>query len=297
MKVLVVMPHYVPVSRPRHEVEGSSRDGRAARAATVSTCIGQWNSLLNGRHFRLGTRHDVDPAPNASIEEVRTDIAGDVCLCMDAENHLASELKAVSFRAAQQGQADPRLLGYFCRSVLLDFKNEYDLFIYVEDDTAAWDPLFIQTIRNFYDRFGEDLLVLPNRYDLFTGFSYKCYLECPLPNDYRIPPPVGCRPSLTLPEGATFAVKDSPYAGFFAVTRAQLDAWERTPSFRHPSAGRATNALEQAMVPMAGARPVYRPSRSHMDHLEVHHLPNRASHARTPWRKLLSLTGHEAAGL
>ena len=289
MKILVCIVHYVPRSGPRHDVEGSSRDDIALRAATVSSCIAQWNSLLGSHHFLLGTDSSLRPEANNIVAVRSSPVSGDVYVCVNGDNHLLADMQGINVKYAQQSHGNPRYLPYFCRNVLLDKRNDYDLFVVVEDDTAALDPSFLLKIGAFYEEHGDRYLLLPNRYELFSGLHYKVYLECPSPQSYQLESSEPGPDRLTTRDGAELCRTASPYTGFFAVTRGQLNGWAELPGFRMPLEGQPMNAIEQAAIPMLARRPIYRPSERNMNYLEVHHLPNRACHARVPWTLLADL--------
>ena len=78
------------------------------------------------------------------------------------------------------------------------------------------------------------------------------------------------------------------------MTQAQLRDWSAMPASEVPQTDPIARDLEQAMVPMLGRRPIYRPSDTNMEHLEIHHTPDRACHAGVPHTRLIaSIEGRE----
>ena len=66
------------------------------------------------------------------------------------------------------------------------------------------------------------------------------------------------------------------------------------PDFSTPVMGaQQMDPMELAQVALRGRRPVYRPARQNLNFLEVHHVPNRASQAPTPFAKLKSFIDAE----
>ena len=287
MKVLVCIAHYVPRSGPRHAIEGSSQENLDDRVATVTFCIRQWSSLLGRRHFLLGTGFDLDPEMAGLIEPIDNEISGAVSVCVNADNHLLDRLDAVKIHTVRQAVGNPRHLPYVCREIFTRLVGDYDLFVYAEDDTVPLDPGFFAKYRAFDRKFGPAFVLLPNRYELFSAGGHKVYLDYSLPNGYRVASPEPGPATLTMRDGAELERTDSPYAGCFAVTREHLRAWAAMSFFDIPTADFDANVLEQAMIPMFGRRPVYRPSRRNVSALEVQHVSGRNSHASTPGNRLI----------
>ena len=288
MRVLLCIAHYFPVSGARHAIEGSSQEGLEQRKTTVVSCIKQWSSLLAEYDFLLGSEGDLIDGVNNVVVKRANKIHGDVFVCTNRDNHVFHGERVVNFKAAQERLGHARHLPYLCRRVFMEYRDRYDLFVYAEDDTVALDPEFFHKVRDFYEEFGNRFLLLPNRYELFSGLSFKVYLENDSPDGYRIASPEPGPDRLTTRRGAELTRTDSPYVGFYAVTRAQLLHWSDMQEFARPTADFNANDLEQAMVPMLGRRPIYRPSKRNMAHFEVHHVPNRACHARVPRTRLIA---------
>ena len=287
MRVLVCIAHYVPKSGPRHSIEGSSQETTEQRAATVTYCIQQWSSLLASHRFLLGTDFAVNPAMAGSIVPELNAVSGTIYVCVNADNHLFEHMQSTKVHTAQQPVGDPRHLPYVCRHMFLRLIEDYDLFVYTEDDTVPLDPAFFAKYACFDREFGSEFILLPNRYELFSSRSHKVYLEFPSPEGYRVSSPEPGPDVLTMRDGTELVRTDSPYAGCFAITRQQLRDWVGMPHFFTPTSDFDANVLEQAMIPMFGRRPIYRPARKNLSYLEVHHVSGRNSHARTPARLII----------
>ena len=287
MRVLACLAHYSPRSGPRHGIEGLSQESLENRVATVVFCLRQWSSLLGPRHFLLGTDFDVSPDMAGLVEPVENTVSGSVYVCVNADNHFLDRLGAVKIHTVRQAAGNPRHLPYVCREIFMRFLGDYDLFVYAEDDTVPLDPGFFAKYEAFDREFGAAFVLLPNRYELFSAGAHKVYLEFPSPNGYRVASPEPGPAILTMRDGTEFERTESPYAGCFAVTREQLTAWAAMPFFDAPTAHFDANVLEQAMIPMFGRRPIYRPSRRNINYLEVQHVSGRNSHASTPGNRLI----------
>ena len=292
MKVLVCIPHFYNKSVAQHDIEGSSQDEIGRRTEILLLCLQQWLTLISPDRFFIGSDQSISLVANNVARRSASGIDGDVYLCVSKEDHLLSDLSSLSFKYAKSNILNPRLLPFMCRRVFSDFKNEYDLFVYSEDDTAPLDPLFLKKVANFYKEQGEEYLLLPNRYELFSKERVKVYLDEPSPDAFRF------EKHLMFPDQILVNSKSdeielrqttSPFSGMFAITRQQLFAWMCQSDFFKPIPSSPMNSLEQAMVPMFGKRPVFKPTFRNADYLEVHHVPNRASRAQTPYQLIRTL--------
>lgn len=290
MKILVCIPHFFDRSRRLHAVMGSSQDSPDARAKVVDHCLRQMAGLLSPHRYLLGTSGgDAQTVVNDVMTAAVNPFPGDVCVLTHKDEHLLDLVGAKGYRRVAATLSDPVLLPYACRAVFAEQRDAYDLFFYVEDDIVPLDGAFFAKIAAFYDRFGHDKVVLPQRYELFGHLSAKVYLEHPSPDRYRAEADVEGAPRLTLPSFMGDVHFDlTPFwgTGCFAVTREQLAAWMRFPDFHRPRRDMGIMVMEQAMLPMLGRRPMYRPAVENLDFLEVHHVPNRACHARTPFNNI-----------
>ena len=183
-------------------------------------------------------------------------------------------------------------LGFACGEVFIENVNRYDIFSYIEDDTAILDPDFFHKVLVFYVLFGSRHMLLPHRYEMFSRLAMKTFLDQPAPPSFRTKPDFMSDLRLEMPSyGGTvyFDWTDSASSGCYVITREQLAAWAQQPDFLKPVEGSPMDALEQAGTPLGGRFPVYKPALSNMSFLEVHHVPNKASNAVTPRQKLLRL--------
>ena len=290
MKVMVCIPHFYPVSFGKNPVQGSSQDAREKRAETVRYCLTHLKSMLASSNLLMGT--DGGNIANRDVSKISRTLDGDVYVCTHSDNHVLDLVNFNSINHVHSGHPSPMLLGCTCRRTFLAKIEQYDLFVYIEDDTVPLDPLFFQKVGAFYRYFGEDKVVIPQRFEIFPGYCNKVYLDHPTPPAFRMRAVGESEPRLSMPtfDGvAVFEATSNHGGGCYALTRAQVLNWSRADDFQRPNPKNPMDALEQAMVPMGGQLPLYKTAIDNIDFLEVHHVPNRACQARTPALKIGSI--------
>src|SRR5262249_55951518 len=100
-----------------------------------------------------------------------------IALCTAGDQHLVGELAGCG-AAHVATEASPRFLGFECHKVLRDGLGDYDYFGYLEDDLRLADPLFFYKLAWFTERFGDKLVLQPNRFELIADPApYKLYID------------------------------------------------------------------------------------------------------------------------
>jgi hypothetical protein len=311
LRVLVCIPHFyqrgdTAQTRPGAE-NGSSADPIEERARVFRYCLAHLGSQLRGVRFRIGSsgeRFDAEGREMGMdvVEAALPGVVGDIKIHSVADHHILGHVLDrfdIRFAEAYLLDSHPRMLGYQCRFRFARHLEEYDLFCFIEDDTAILDPRFFLKVRAFYDRFGEDKVLLPNRYEL-TGVgdnSYRSYLDGQVMRLHRTSIS-GEEPDElvadTFENQIRFERTDCALSGCYVLTEGQLRRWMQQPDFTGPVKAlldRGFDPLEMNQIPLMGSLPIYRPAMENLDFLEVHHVPNRLSNARTPragMEKLLS---------
>ena len=291
VRVLVCIPHFFRRASPDSGVaNGSNFDSMEIRASQVSYSLKQIHAILGSVQFTLGTKGRM---ANQILEAIPQTTQGDVIIVSVPGENLIDELSDGGKLHARLWSGPPRQLGYRCRHIFARYVGKYDLYCFIEDDTAITDPAFFRKIAKFYQTHGEDKVVLPNRYEIF-GFQargWRTYLDRPGFPRFRVPERPG-RQTLKLKDfdgDVLFEKTRESQAGAYVITDAQLRKWMVQPGFAAPSKARLDagyDPMELAMIAMDGLLPFYRPAKSNLDFLQVHHVPTLASMRKTPKSKL-----------
>jgi hypothetical protein len=280
MRALVVLVHYFkPEANPRHTSVDESR--RENRTRALETVIQGYRGLF-GPASKL---HFADRALDVSSPDVQLDIR---VLTVPNCSLLSPEFQqrqGINQTFCEPG--NPRMLGFFAYRLFAKLAQDYDWFIFSEDDLLVRDPLMFDKLAWFNATFGDKRVLSPNRLEWNPkAYSLKTYVDGdisaktfgemtrPLPDEDLLK----ARP---LHSEVTFQRARNPHSGFFAITKTQLAHWMAQPhwldhdvSFVSPLESAATLGLTKTFA-------VYKPL-TPAAFLEVEHLDDRFS--KMGWR-------------
>ena len=289
MKILVCIPHFYNRTRSYNSaVLGSSVETLQERIETVRYCLRRLQALLSDAKYNLTTSLTSAVGFDA-IEALPNSVTGDIYVCYSRDDHFLSEITSGTILKAVYNDGDPRLLGYACRRVFARNIDRYDLYCFIEDDHAILDPEFFDKVAHFYKRFGEDKLILPNRFELagLREVAWKTYIDDGAFARMQVDPAPSAERTLTIGDWrgpVEFTLTRSPFSGCYILTNRQLRMWMEMPDFQEPSAEwlTKTGVLEVAQIPMLARLPIYKPSKQNAHFLEIHHVPNRLCNGSVP---------------
>lgn len=296
IRVLVCIPHFFRRNSPESGyLNGSNLDPLEKRLAEFRLSYQQITSIVAKVHFTLGSEGRI---ANETVQPVTQTTQGDVIIVSVAEENLIRELAQGAAINARLWAGPPRQLGYQCRRIFARHLGGYDLYCFIEDDTTITDPAFFRKVAKFYQTHGEDKVLLPNRFEIFSlqARGWRTYLDRPVFPALRMAEQPG-PDFLTLADfdgDVVFEKTRDSQAGAYVITDTQLKRWMAEPDFGAPSESQLqakADPMELAMIPMGGRLPIYRPAKENLDFLQVHHLPNLAANRKTPRGKLVEALG------
>jgi hypothetical protein len=261
LRILVTIPHFYG---EHGKAMGSSTDTRVGRATTVARTI-------TSVHEQLGPVYEVFPWHRQPLTPIST---VDVVVVTSGDAHLVADLEAVAplFRHEATDVA-PELVPFECQRVLREAADRYDVFVYLEDDMLVVDPLLAVKCQWFAERFGDDTLLMPNRYERKGGAKF--YPDGPLdPAETAEFQDITDRAELrasALGIDVVFRRPSNPHAGMYVLTRAQFSRWAAKPYFGVPSADFIDTMESGATLGLIRTFRVYKPAEPTADFLEVEH--------------------------
>ena len=270
MRLLCAIPHfYKKDATPRHGSQGSDISGRITALRNV---------LFALRQLATRSRCVIDiltrtARPLPDPDPVRVQIA----ICTTGPHHLLQDL-AVPPHWYQHfpTRAEALQLGFECHRILAEQKNEFDWFVYLEDDIVLRDPQFLGKLAWFTAQAGSGALLQPNRYEIsWKGPFLKAYVDGDLaPRVTRPFQDTTSHPVIKgryLGDDITFVRPLNPHSGCFFLNREQLERWtggryflDRDTSFISPLESAATLSVMRTFR-------IYKPAPVNMDFLEVEH--------------------------
>lgn len=283
MKALVVLVHYFKAeANPRH----ASVD--AARQADRQTAV---ERVIRGYRGLFGSTSVIDFQKQAFAEtsgqgpqiDIRVLTVPECTLVTPAfrNRHGVGETAALI--------ENPRTLGFTAYQLFARSAQDYDWFIYSEDDLLVRDPQLFDKLNWFNTTFGDRRVLSPNRFEWNDhAAKQKTFIDgdLSLPTQRRLTGFVHDVDMLTAsPLGAPVSLRRArnPHSGFFAITRSQLAYWmaqkhwlDRDVSFVTPLESAATLGLTKTFS-------VYKPYGTSASFLEIEHLDDRFSSLKLPF--------------
>lgn len=167
----------------------------------------------------------------------RSEDTVDIVVSTTGEKHLMTPefCASMGVKVAKHNLEDPRMLGFTAQALFASWRNQYDLFVFSEDDLKLNDPAMIDKLVWFNQTFGPRRILGPNRIELNpAGHAPKTYI------DGDLAPAVAARMKAYVPDeeilygspfgrAGVFQRARNPHSGFYAVTRDQLSHWIAQP--------------------------------------------------------------------
>lgn len=167
---------------------------------------------------------------------------------------------------------DPMLIGFPAQEELFSQIDDFDWFLFIEDDIVLRDSFLLEKLEQFNQNCGcNNAILLPNRYELYEGV--KNYI------DFTIDETLAWnKVSVLNIHGVKFAEWTNPHSGLYCLSQAQMQLWQqsgrqwgnRDLGFGGPRESAATFCLLECFS-------VYKPHFSNLNFLEVEHYDSKYS--------------------
>ncbi len=272
MRLLFALPHYFnpdPAGAGRH---ASLKPDPAPRVRALTNCLTAIQQLFGSRQCVI------DIAQRATVPANQPAATADVVVCTTGGKHLLDKLTlAPRYFTHLPTEADPRLLGFECHAALRDrLVNNYDFYCYLEDDLVLHDPQFFVKLRWFVAQFGEDSLLMPNRYEAGCNQRVnKAYVDGPLrPGATTAFQDVNELPTLqaeVMGSRVAFERSTNPHSGSFFLTAAQMASWVGKPHFLNRDTSFIGPLESAATLGAMRSFRVYKPTAENASFLELEH--------------------------
>jgi len=270
MRLLFAIPHYFdPDAGGGH---GSLSNSIERRATVVANC-------LTNLHQQFGRPQCVIDIARRTTYPANflTAIQVDVLVCTTGNRQLLDQLNlGPSYFQHVQTQAEPKLLGFECHRQLRERLGQYDYYCYLEDDLILHDPWCFVKLRWFSSVFGNDALLMPNRFELARDrIVHKAYVDGPLRPDvtsaFQNIEEASSLEVEALGQKFVFQRTNNPHSGCFFLNAEQMSHWASRPYFMNRDT-RFVGPLESAAsLGVMQACRVYKPAPSNAAFLEVEH--------------------------
>ena len=231
---------------------------------------------------RMGTRQ-----AQLNIQSMAADPANsqlqhsiDVKVITDGEHHVLDRL-APPYRGLFQmvvaEPESPKHLGFEAQRFLASRLDEdYDLYVYLEDDLIILDPWFFRKIDWFRSQAGDDCVVFPHRIEFAPDphFVNRFFIDGPMQeSDLRqiLPHPeasIGAQwPGGTL----YFESPRNPHSGCFVLSRSQLHHWTLQPHWQDGDCSWVSPLESAATLGITKTFRLFKPVMAQASWLEIQH--------------------------
>lgn len=277
MNVLLAVAHYYRAKEDSSHTS-TDPDRREIRAAAIRQVVQAWRGHL-GMAATLNVQRPAYEATSGMEHGL------DIVVLTHEDDHLLDQafIEKHRVRLIKVKAQDPLMVPFGAWNLFADVRNNYDMFVYSEDDLRPADGCLLGKIAGFVETFGWRRVVLPNRYEWnLRGPALKTFI------DGDLKPHVTQRYVDALPDepflrqrvpgrDITFRRASNPHAGFFAVTREQLHHWMAQPHFRERDTSFVGPLESAATLGLLKTFPIYKAFGHDTGWLEIQHLDDRFS--------------------
>ena len=282
MKILVTIPHF---HNPKGGGSyGSTGSESAQRAAALSRTISGLHESLGPRQAFLYCLHEPVPSRgNGRLLKVNEQVSSalDIAVCTVGDSHLINSLSVPRGMFHHQPvKSDPMMIGFACQQVLKTHLGKYDFYCYLEDDLLIQDPFFLRKLEWFTRSFGDDVVLLPHRYETSSKEAlHKLYIDGPVRPDFTVRwQDVNDRRTLDrdfLGSRLAFERWSNPHSGCFFLNAAQMQRWAESPTFGDGDCSFAGPLESAASLGVMKNFRIYKSAAANAGFLELQHLHNR----------------------
>jgi len=292
MRALVVLVHYFsPEANPRHTSVDESR--RENRTRAIETVIEGYRGAFGPASKLRFSDRTLDVGPAAVDLDIRVLTVPGCSLVSDDFRRRFGVNQTVC------EPANPRHLGFFAYRVFAKFAQDYDWFLFSEDDLLVRDPLMFDKLAWFNATFGEGRVLSPNRLEWNPKAAFlKTYVDGDISGQTfkRLTqglPDEDLLKARPLSSELTFQRARNPHAGYFAITKTQLAHWMAQPHWLMEDVSFVSPLESAATLGLTKTFSVYKPL-APASFLEVEHLDDRFSKLGWPRHQAAPTTSSDA---
>jgi hypothetical protein len=165
---------------------------------------------------------------------------------------------------------DPLYIGFRIQEKLLQNAEQFDWFVFLEDDILIQDSCFLDKLIAFSKHSTVQDVLMPNRYELLEGT--KRYIDLTIDSELA-----WNRLSKIEVNGVKFAECSNPHSGMYCLSKAQIQFWKRSGRlFSHQNI--MVSPLESAVTfCLLECFNLYKPHPQNLHYLEVQHYDTKYS--------------------
>ncbi|WP_373533970.1 hypothetical protein [Microcoleus sp.] len=181
------------------------------------------------------------------------------------------EYQTKCIQVQEYPECDPMFVGFRLQEELVEKVEEFEWFLFIEDDIILSDAFTLEKLEKFNQQSGyENAILYPNRYEMYQGT--KRYIDLTITQ-----PLVINKLSSVEIEGVKFAEFNNPHAAFYCLSRKQMKHWIKSGRLfknRIVDVGPLESAATFCLLECFS---IYKPHPSNLNYFEVRHYDSKYS--------------------
>lgn len=182
------------------------------------------------------------------------------------------EYQIACIQVHEEIDIDPMFIGFRCQDELIKRVNDFDWFIFLEDDIILQDSFLLEKLGRFNAKVGlERDVLLPNRYELWE--ATKRYIDLTIIQEMA-----WSKLSTLELDGVKFAECVNSHSGFFCLSQNQIKLWiESGREWKYKDLGFGGPRECSATMSLLECFSLYKPHPENLNFLEVRHYDTKYS--------------------
>jgi hypothetical protein len=169
-----------------------------------------------------------------------------------------------------QPNCDPLYVGFRVQDELVDSVDQFDWFVFIEDDILINDSCFLDKIAAFHQHSTVQDVLLPNRYEFLDGT--KRYIDLTIESEMA-----WNRLSAFKLGDIKFAECINPHSGMYCLSQAQIKYWARSKRTWKNQIVMVGPLESAATFCLLECFNLYKPHSNNLHYLEVQHYDTKYS--------------------
>ena len=172
----------------------------------------------------------------------------------------------------QEGpECDPMFVGFRLQEEFVERVEEFDWFLFIEDDIVLYDSFTLEKLEKFNQQSGyENAILYPNRYEMYQGT--KRYIDLTIDTSLS-----WNQLSSVEIEGVKFAEFNNPHAAFYCLSRKQMKLWIKSGRLFKNQIVNVGPLESAATFCLLECFSIYKPHPSNLNYFEVRHYDSKYS--------------------
>lgn len=182
------------------------------------------------------------------------------------------EYQRKKLQVQEEPNCDPMFVGFRLQEEFVLKVDEFDWFLFIEDDIVMYDAFVLEKLAKFNEQSGyENAILYPNRYEMYEGT--KRYIDLTILEKGLI----WNKLSSVEIEGVKFAEFNNPHAAFYCLSRKQMQRWIKSGRVWKNQIINVGPLESAATFCLLECFSIYKPHPANLNYFEVRHYDTKYS--------------------